>query len=99
VLNNDGTVTQKSGGSSKGYYDSNGDWHWYNDYSKSSSGSSSHKTYGSSGSSRYSSKKKKGSSSSQFGDGFPFNRPNSPMRDFILKAIQESMAGSHSKKH
>jgi hypothetical protein len=99
VLNNDGTVTQKSGGSSKGYYDSNGDWHWYNDYSKgSSSGSSSHKTYGSSGSSRSSSKKKKGSSSSQFGDGFPFNRPNSPMRDFILKAIQESMAGSHSKK-
>jgi hypothetical protein len=98
VLNNDGTVTQKSGGSSKGYYDSNGDWHWYNDYSRSSSGSSSHKTYGSSGSSRSSSKKKKGGSSSQFGDGFPFNRPNSPMRDFILKAIQESMAGSHSKK-
>jgi hypothetical protein len=98
VLNNDGTVTQKSGGSSKGYYDSNGDWRWYNDYSRSSSGSSSHKTYGSSGSSRSSSKKKKGSSSSQFGDGFPFNRPNSPMRDFILKAIQESMAGSHSKK-
>jgi hypothetical protein len=68
-----------------------------------------HKSYGgsSSGGSRYSSKKKKrGSGSSKYSggggggmwEGFPFNRPDSPIRQHVLDAIAASMAKNSSKK-
>lgn len=43
-------------------------------------------------------KGKKGDrSSSMFGEGWPFNRPNTPMRDFILAALAESMANGRKR--
>lgn len=94
TLNDDGTVSKSSGGGSgSGYYRKN----------YGSSGSS----YRSSGSSRYSKKKKKGSSSSgfgsmfgdMFGEGFPFQRQNSPIRQLVLDAIANSLAEGQARKN
>ncbi len=74
-------------------------------YTPRGSGGSTYtpRSSGSGGGSAYTRKKKrtkKGtpSGSSMFGEGFPFNRPNSEIRDYILAAIQESQAAGKARK-
>ncbi len=93
VVNSDGTVTNTSDGGGGGYTKKS-----------SSSGGYSRGGYSGGGYSggRYHKKKKKGSSTSsvgsQFWEGFPFNRPNSPIRQQILDAIAASKAEGQARK-
>jgi hypothetical protein len=88
VVTKDGEVKKSSGGSSGGDYNSGG--------SSYRSGGSSYSRGG------YSSKKKKkkktSGSSSQMWEGFPFNRPPSPIRQHILDAIAASKTKGAAKK-
>jgi hypothetical protein len=66
------------------------------DYQRSNSSGGYRRS--SSGSSRSRRSKKTSKASSMFGEGFPFNRPDSPLRQQILAAIAASMGKAKSKK-